>query len=124
MGRKKKDQGELPVDTRVPEAMTVAWMLSLMACLLAEFGTVVGIGVIFAVGGADKLPGMIALMPSVLAFVAWVTGSCCLGLTFLVRRIRLTPPPIAIVRTAFVAGTLPWLGLIGLWVAMLMGRSS
>ena len=95
----------------------MAWMLSLMACLLAELGAVAGFGLIAVMGGVDQLPGMIALMPPVLAFVAWVTGTCCLGLTILVRRIRLTPPPAAIVRTALVAGTLPWLALAGLWLA-------
>lgn len=104
-------------DPRVIEAVTVAWMLSLMACLLSEAGVAVGVVVLFAAGGADQLPGMLAMLPTVLAFVAWVTGTCCLGLTYLSHRLRSTPAPVSIVRTAIIAGLLPWLGLVGLWLA-------
>jgi hypothetical protein len=106
-----------PQDPRVIEAVTVAWMLSLMASLLSEAGVVLGLIALYMAGGADQLPGMLAMIPTVLAFVAWVTGTCCLGLTFLTHRLRSTPAPASIVRTAVVAGLLPWLGLIGLWVA-------
>lgn len=104
-------------DPRLVDAVTVAWMLSLIACLLAEVGAVIGLAVIVAVGGADRLPGMVALIPTVLAFIAWVTGTFCLGLTLLVRRVRRDPAPALIVRTAVVAGLLPWIGLAGVWLA-------
>jgi hypothetical protein len=103
-------------DPRLIDAMTVAWMLSLVACLLAEFGALVGAGIIWGLGGADQVPGLVSLIPFVLAFTAWITGTCCLGLTYLVLRIRPQRPPAPIIRTAVVAGTLPWLGFIASWL--------
>lgn len=104
-------------DPRLIDAMTVAWMLSLVACLLAELGALGGALVLLGVGGADQVPGLIGMIPVVLAFTAWVTGTCCLGLTYLVLRIRPQRPPTPIIRTAIVAGLLPWLGLAISWLA-------
>lgn len=101
-------------DPRAVEALTVGWMLSLLACLASELGAVIGFVVVAAVGGADKMPGLWALAPLVLAFIAWVTGTCCLVLTVLAGRMRRTPAPRLVVRVAWIAGLLPWLALVGL----------
>jgi len=101
-------------DPRAIEALTVGWMLSLMACLASEFGAIVGFVVVAIAGGADQMPGLWALAPFVLALIALVTGTCCLVLTVVAGRIRRTPAPRLIVRVAWTAGLLPWIALMGL----------
>ena len=104
-------------DPRAVEALTVGWMLSLLACLVSELGAVVGFVVVAAVGGAEQMPGLWALAPLVMAFIAWVTGTCCLVLTVIAGRMRRTAAPALVVRVAWIAGLLPWLAIVGLLMA-------
>lgn len=101
-------------DPRAIEALTVGWMLSLMACLASEVGAIVGFVVVAIAGGAERMPGLLALAPLVLAFIALVTGTCCLVLTVIAGRMRKTPAPRSVVRVAWTAGLLPWVALVGL----------
>jgi hypothetical protein len=96
------------------EALTVGWMLSLLACLFSELGAVIGFVVVAVAGGAEQMPGLWGLAPLVMAFIAWITGTCCLVLTVIANRVRRTAAPRVVVRAAWVSGLLPWLALAGL----------
>ncbi|MFM8251298.1 MAG: hypothetical protein ACKOBW_06860 [Planctomycetota bacterium] len=108
--------GEGERDTRISEALTVAWMLALMATLAAEVLGAIGWCILLARDDGSRAPALIGLIPVVLFFVSLVTGVACLILGFVVRRVRPDPPPSAIFRTGVVAGILPWLLLLSLFV--------
>jgi hypothetical protein len=50
-------------------------------------------------------------------FTALTTGTLCLVLTPLVRRLRRTPPPPAVVWMALIVGVSPWAILLVIWVS-------
>jgi len=115
--RKEKDQAnrapaERAAVHRTAEATTVAWMLSLLATLVAEFLAIVGVVLIAIFPRKEETPGFLEMIPGSLGFSALVTGALCLILTPVVRRWRETPPPRAIEVTALIAGGIPWLLLL------------
>jgi hypothetical protein len=95
-------------ESRGAEALTVLWMLATVATLAAEF--VAGAGLLFfpANSSADEAPSPLSALPGVMLFTALTTGTLCLVLTPLVRRLRRTPPPPAVVWMAAVVGVSPW----------------
>lgn len=103
-------------DQRTAEAMTVAWMLSLMATLLAEAGTVIGWAVVSLAGGPDKTPGLLRMVPGVMFFVALVTGAFCLFASWVAPRMRAVAPPAGVIRLSWIAGGLPWGILAVFWL--------
>lgn len=105
--------------SRAVEAMTVAWMLSFMASILGEVGTLISTVLLMAVGRGKDTPGLLAMVPGVLWFVSIVTGTCCLVLTFVVYRLRAAPPPASLIRAAVIVGALPWLAILLTWVAQI-----
>lgn len=103
--------------SRAAEAMTVAWMLSFMASILGEAGTLISAGLLLALGQGKDTPGLLTMIPGVLWFVSIVTGTCCLVLTVVVCRIRAVTPPVNLVRAAVVVGLFPWLAILLTWAA-------
>ena len=97
---------------RTVEATTVAWMLSVLATIVAELLAVGGVILVALVPRASESPGLLGMIPGSLGFSALVTGALSLILTPVVRRMRDVPPPRPIVATALVVGGIPWFLLL------------
>jgi hypothetical protein len=98
-------------ESRGAEALTVLWVLSALATLIAE--TVAAAVAFFALASNDAGGSLLGLLPGLMLFTALVTGALCVGATPLVLRMRATPPPRAVVGIAIVIGVSPWLLLAG-----------
>lgn len=109
--REQKAAAEVDPATRrrAADATTVAWMLSLLATLIAELLALAGVILVAIVPQKEESPGLLNMIPGSLGFTALVTGGVCLVLTPIVRRLRGAPSPLAIEITAVVAGGIPWL---------------
>jgi hypothetical protein len=94
-------------------ALTVFWMTSLLATVLAELGGLISRLVMLFV----NTPPSIVLLSNVLLLVAALAGLVCLVLTPIVLRWRRVPPPLAITRFAVGASLLPLGTLVALLVA-------
>lgn len=107
--RSEAPRGE---DSRGVEAMTVLWMLIAVATLAAEVAA--GAAVLLLQWFSTTSQGRSALdaLPGVMLLTALFTGTLCLGLTLLVRRIRRVPPPTTVLWTAAAVGVSPWIILI------------
>jgi hypothetical protein len=83
-------------------------MISLLATLLAEL---VGFAVVGVATAGGALGGGWVAVGELLLFVAAVTGLVNLGLMLTALRLRKRRPPRAIIATAWLIGTLPWLAI-------------
>jgi hypothetical protein len=95
-------------ESRAAIGLTVAWMLSLLATLVAILGTVVAK---LLVQGLEVPPdkfGVPALLPGLLQFTGIVTGTLCLLLTAVCYYVRKQAPPTAVMIFAVVAGLAAW----------------
>lgn len=94
-------------ESRPAEVVTVAWMLSMLVTVAAEFfGSAVWIALVLAGQGGVARP--VLLIPSLMLFIATVTGLLCLVLIRPVHRWRRVPPPRAITQFGIVVGLVPW----------------
>lgn len=84
-------------------AGTVAWLLSALTTLLAMLVSLI-CRWIYSRNSESETYGGIGLF----LFAATVTGIATLVLTFLVLRVRRTPPPRNVTRGAIVIGLLPF----------------
>jgi hypothetical protein len=98
---------------RTAEAATVAWMLCLMATVLAELSGV-GIRLLMLTGNRSAF---LPVISSVMLFTALVAGTLTLVLTLLVKRLRKRPVPAPIVVAAVAIGAVPIVACILLAVA-------
>ena len=57
-----------------------------------------------------------SLLPDLAHVMGLVTGTLCLALTFVVYRLRKTPPPAAITVIAILVGLTPWMRLVLAWL--------
>lgn len=115
--RRRKAQAALAPEEqaargRTVEAMTVAWMLAVLATIVAELLAVGGVVLVALMPREDESPGLLGMIPGSLGFSALVTGGLSLILTPVVRRMRDVPPPRAIVITALLTGGIPWFLLL------------
>jgi hypothetical protein len=85
------------------QAITVFWMTSLLATVLAELCGLAARMVVLLVDA----PPSITLLSNLLLLVAALAGLVCLALTPAVLRWRRVPPPVAITRFAIGASLLP-----------------
>lgn len=124
--RHKKKKRRLESQTRVPipreeehsrgvEAATVFWMLTAVATLAAE--GVAGAAFLFLRWFPlnPQIPTALNALPGVLLLTALVTGTLCLAMTEVVRRLRRTPPPLSITGTAVAIGVSPWAIFLFAW---------
>jgi hypothetical protein len=96
-------------EPRSVEALTVFWMLTALATLIAE---TIAAAALFAMAFSPDLGNsLLRIMPGVMLFTALVTGTICLALTPLVLRQRRTPPPRGVVGIVILIGVSPWLML-------------
>lgn len=98
------------VDTQDEErssvAITVAWMLSTLACLMAESVWIVSaLWIQAAVEDPQRHP--LIIVPDMMRLVAVCTGILALILLPFVLRVRQTPPPRAIIIFSIIVGALP-----------------
>jgi hypothetical protein len=100
-------------EPRSGEALTVFWMLTLVATLAAE-GIAAATALVALSRGAfdEERPSLLAVLPGVMFFTALATGGLCLLLTVLVPRVRREPPPRSIVWIAGIAGAAPYAYLL------------
>jgi hypothetical protein len=107
---------ESPRDQRA-EAVTVAWMLTMMATAGADvLGAIAAVLLMPMAARADD-PRFAPLLPYVLLMIAVVSGLVCLLLTPLVYRFRADPPPRAITTFGLIVSLAPI--LLVLWLAWL-----
>ena len=103
---KKKKAPDLAPESRPAEVVTVAWMLSMLVTVAAELlGGAVWVALALADSGGVALP--VLLIPSLMLFIATVTGFLCLVLTKPVYRLRRVPPPSPITKFGIIVGVLP-----------------
>lgn len=87
-------------------AITVAWMLSTLACLMAESVWIVSaLWIQAAVEDPQRHP--LIIVPDMMRLVAVCTGILALILLPFVLRVRQTPPPRAIIIFSIIVGALP-----------------
>jgi hypothetical protein len=94
-------------ESRGVEALTVFWMLSALATLIAE--TAATAALLATSLSTDGEGSFLSRIPGLMLFTALVTGAICLVLTPLVLRLREFPPPRGIVAAAVLIGASPWL---------------
>ena len=109
----RRDKNKLPAsapagESRAAEAVTVAWMLSVLATAAADVGALL----LWLLGRFWPVPAgreqAWIFLPLLLAFMAAITGLVCLLLIPVVYRVRRDPPPLAITIFAAVASAIPW----------------
>lgn len=93
---------------RTAEAATVAWMLSLMATILAEVVGMLCRWFTVLVEANERLQ----LLSVVMLFVALLAGIITLVMTPVVLRLSKVRPPSAIIQLAVVAGVLPLVAVV------------
>jgi hypothetical protein len=103
-----------PAENRTAEAVTVAWMLSLTATLLAELAAAAGWLLLRIMGGEPDDAGPIAALPELLLIIAALTGAVCVLLVPVTHKVRQQPPPLPISVAAVVIGSAPWLVIAAL----------
>jgi hypothetical protein len=94
-------------ESRAGEALTVFWMLTMMATLAAELAALVA-GLLIA--GAEKpaeIPLALRVLPGLMLSIALVTGVLCLALSPLVYKVRKAPPPTGVTVIAVAIGASP-----------------
>ncbi len=102
----RRSQQELDVTQKNSgEVVTVAWMLSLLAALIAEVLGILSRFLMLQVGTSDRLQ----VLSGTLLLVAVLAGLCTLLLTPVTLKLREVPPPRPIVVSAIVIGLIPLL---------------
>ena len=96
-------QEKVPQESQRAEAITVFWMMALLATVLAQVAALVARLIVVFVSAYPAL----VLLSGLLLLIACVTGLLCLALTPLVLRWRRVAPPALITRFALVASFLP-----------------
>lgn len=99
-------------EPRGGEALTVFWMLTLVATIVAETVAAATAAIRFVRGAPQDGASLLAVIPQVLLFTAMFTGALCLALTPIVRRVRREPPPASVVWVAVIVGASPFVVLL------------
>jgi len=107
--KNRRSEPEPPAESRAADAVTVAWMLTLTATLLAELVAAAGWMFLRIVGWEPEKAGPIAALPELLLVIAALTGAVCVLLVPVTYKVRQQPPPLPISVAAVVIGLAPWL---------------
>lgn len=94
-------------ENRGIEALTVAWMLTMLATLMAELCAYAGWIFFAVVTRSEEWSAEFLALPGLLQFSALVTGLICLILGVIVYRLRPVTPPRSVGITAFGISLLP-----------------
>jgi hypothetical protein len=111
--KRREAAPELPPEERAAEAATVAWMLCALFTLCAE-GVGLAARVALASGAEANAAANAAwgVLPELTLLMGLVTGTVGLVLTWVVYKLRKTPPPAVITVVAILLGLTPWMRLI------------
>ena len=112
MARKKRNkirnrqraQPQAVVEDRRAEVVTVAWMLCVLATLLAE---IAGGAMRLVFGSSPDLPLTVRVLPDLLLLSALLTGLVSLILLLLAYRLRRTRPPSVVTAFSAVVALIP-----------------
>jgi ascorbate-specific PTS system EIIC-type component UlaA len=98
----------LPQETQAAEAMTIGWMVAVMAAVVCE------LGVIVAKVASNRWPDekRIGMTGELLMFAAAAVGLVVLALIPLVYKARIAKPPRAVTIFAAIIGAGPWLVIV------------
>lgn len=95
-------------ESRTAVAATVAWMLALVATVLAE---VLGLACqLYSV--LVEASDLMRVLAAVMLYVACLAGLVTLVMIPIVLHVAQHPPPRVILRVAAVAGSLPWMVIV------------
>ena len=112
--KNKKRQRPAPRNSRGVEAVTVAWMLSILVTLLS--GSVsIGMGLVLKFSETQWSDNF-QVVPGLMLAVATITGLVTLLLTWMTNKLRRDPPPHAITWFASVCGCVPLLTIVTLTI--------
>lgn len=103
----KKQRREVPIlsadergaEERRSEAVTVAWMLAMLATTGANVLALLAGMIVPQLVSNSPQPGLAPILPRLLLFIAAISGTVCMLLTPFVYQFRRDPPPLPI--TAF-----------------------
>ncbi len=101
-------ESKVSAETPAAEALTIAWMLTALATVVAEIVAAFAWLVVWLGGSPDI---KVTAMPRLATFVAAITGLVTLALTPLAVRARRIPPPQPIVAAVTVIGVIPCLAV-------------
>lgn len=101
-----------PQESRAADAVTVFWMLTMMATLGAEVVSLVSYALIAQADDPTTLPLTLRMLPGLLQMTALVTGVLCLLLTPVAYKLRRVPPPGGVVVIAVAVGAFPLITLL------------
>jgi len=101
--KKQKGHTPLPKESQGAEAMTVAWLLCILATIIAVLLALVGRWMYW--NAPNDQTGMAS---GVLTFSSVVTGTLTVLLTLVVPKVRKVPPPGSVTRLAWFTGVLPF----------------
>lgn len=104
-------------DLQRSDVVTVAWMLTALATLVAELVGLLAAAVIWATSSRESGPVLLRSAPGTFLFAAAVLGTVCLVLTLLAHRLRSEPPPRPITQCALAIALAPWCLIAVLWIA-------
>ena len=90
----------------------MAWMLAMLATLVAEVFGIAARALLMFVGSSE----WVRVFSVTLLLVALLSGLTTLGLTPIAIRVRRSAPPRAIVVTAVIIGWMPLVTLALLWI--------
>lgn len=99
-------------ESRAAEAITVAWMLSLLVTSGAEAIAFAGWGWIAITGKQAEVPEQVRMIFGLLMLTSALTGVVCMLLIPAVYRLRRDPPPKAVTVFAVVASSIPILTML------------
>jgi hypothetical protein len=98
----------VPLESSAADRVTTAWMMALLATLLAEAA-----GMVTSWLGRGESPaGRWTALAELALFVACTTGLVSFTLMLAALKLRRIRPPRAIVLISIVASLLPWLAVI------------
>lgn len=110
MGKKNKKTTKAPQHTaedQRAEAVTVVWMLCIVATLMGDLFGFGGHFLLRLISEPAAAPEAVRALPGVMLFTALMTGLISVVLTPFVYRFRRSPPPAAITVFAITVATLP-----------------
>jgi hypothetical protein len=102
---------DLPEEERSSVAVTVAWMLATLACLMSETVWLIGaVWIRMSEGDPSRHP--LVIIPDMMRLIAVCTGILALILLPVVLRVRQAPPPRAITGFSIVVAALPLVAVL------------
>jgi hypothetical protein len=110
--RPKRSPDEMPAETQAADVLTIGWMLIVLTTLICQIGA---LAMRWLAVGNPKLQQLDAF-GMMLFFAATMMGVLALVLIPVLYKIRVMPPPRAIVAFAVVVAIAPWITLLVQWL--------